>query len=182
MRLTNTAIALMLVLGGVAYPEVASAQDRKGIWFGAGLGYHSVAFGCADCDKHVTGVAPYFRVGWTLHPQILIGLELNVWAKYLGATPPAIGSTSTPTRFLNQSATLTVYPTHSVNLFVKGGVGFQLMSIPCPTTRCVSDNHGPIRPGFVESGTLHAGVGYDIRLGRGMVELIRSRGRVNYAA
>lgn len=86
--------------------------------------------------------------------------------QYFTGAKPAIIHNQQPQ--LSRVASIVGYPTHSVNLFVKGGVGFQLMSIPCPTTRCVSDNHGPIRPGFVESGTLHAGVGYDIRLGRGM--------------
>ncbi len=168
MRLTDLAVVVVLALGGVAYPEFASAQDRKGVWFGAGLGYNSVAFGCATCDDRVSDIAPYVRVGWTLHPQISIGLDLNVWTKFLamGVDPEAIGSMSTPTTFLNQSATLMVYPKDSSNLFVKGGVGFQLVSIPCPTTKCALDNRGPFLEGFVESRTLHAGIGYDIRVGR----------------
>jgi hypothetical protein len=168
MRLTDTAVVLMLALDGVAYPELAAAQERNGFWFGAGVGYNSVAFGGATCDERVNDVAPFLKVGWALHPQVLIGFDLNVWTKFvaMGVDPHALGSMSTPATFLNQSATLMVYPNDSLNVFVKGGVGFQLVSIPCATTKCALQNHGPIRESFIGSGTLHAGVGYDIRLGR----------------
>lgn len=166
MRLTSVSLVLMLSLGASTFPQLASAQERKGMWFAAGVGYNSVAFDCANCDEPVTDLAPYIKVGWTLHPQILIGLEISVWSHDLtiGTDPQ---ETSTPTGFINRSLTLTVYPKNSLNLFMKGGVGYQTSSVPCPTFACLRENDNAPYLGAegVSAGTLHATVGYDIRLG-----------------
>ena len=100
----------------------AAAQDRQGFWFGIGFGPGSAGVQCSDCffnDRRTDG-SGILKGGWTLNPQVLIGLELDVWAQ---ERPPLSAPFSVALSLYNVSATLTYYPVVSSGFFVKGGAG-----------------------------------------------------------
>jgi hypothetical protein len=64
-------------------PSRAIAQDRAGFWFGVGGGFGSAGVSCDDCgesNREGSGVA-YFKGGWTINRQTLVGAEFNYWSK-----------------------------------------------------------------------------------------------------
>jgi outer membrane protein with beta-barrel domain len=101
----------------------ASAQDRKGAWFGTGAGWGSANLTCDDCgpsERENSGVF-YFNGGYTVNPHVLAGGEFNLWSKNFD--DPGLGG-SVDVNFYNLLGTVTVFPSVGVGgFFVKGGAG-----------------------------------------------------------
>jgi hypothetical protein len=114
------------------------AEARQGFWIGGGLGYGSL--GCDGCDR-LGGVSGYLKLGGTLRENVLLGVEVNGWAK------SEFGQTMT---MGNMSGAAYWYPMSNGGLFLKAGLGYSVVD-----------------DGFTsETGLgLLGGLGYDIRVG-----------------
>jgi len=129
---------------GLSLATRVSAQEasaRQGFWIGGGLGYGSI--GCDGCDR-LGGASGYLKLGGTLRENVLLGVEMNGWAKSEFGQTMAMG---------NMSGAVYWYPMSTAGLFVKGGLGYSVVD-----------------DGFMsETGLgLLGGVGYDVRVGRNL--------------
>ena len=109
----------LLVIGAcaalVATASQAQAQDRKGFWvsFGASAGSGECSqVRCSSTRK--LGPAAYFGAGGTMSQQVLLGVEMDGW---MNASPDTVRQYGIVT------AVAQVYPSRSLPLYVKGGVG-----------------------------------------------------------
>jgi hypothetical protein len=77
-------VALFAVAFGILVPlQEASAQERQNFWFSFSLGPGSAGVGCTECnfnDRRTNG-AVIVKGGWTLNPQVLVGVEADVWTQ-----------------------------------------------------------------------------------------------------
>jgi hypothetical protein len=127
------------------------AQTRQGFWIGGGMGYGSLGMsceGCGDIDRE-GGASGYFKLGGTIRPNILLGVEGNGWRKSEGTLTLTMG---------NFSGAAYWYPMTTTGLFLKGGVGYSTLRVNDDVLGDASDS------GF----GLLAGLGYDIRVGRSL--------------
>jgi hypothetical protein len=153
------ATVVLLVGTLVAWPNVAAAQDRDGLWGGIGAGWGSATVtsdetGDADNDRESSGVL-YINVGGTLNEHLLLGVEFDMWSK----TVPLETNLDGKLKMYNLDATLTVYPSARAGFFLKGGVGLSLLNLELV---------GPASSLKLDMGNglgLIAGMGYDIPLG-----------------
>ena len=112
-------LAVILVAAAQATGVAQETETRhKGFWFGFGGGYGSQDVSCDGCGNsdREGGFAGYFKLGGTLSPQWLVGVEGNSWYKHDDSidTDEAIG---------NLSAAVYYYPSLHNGFFVKAGVG-----------------------------------------------------------
>lgn len=133
-------------------PAFENRQRREGFWIGLGLGYGSYKgcddiFGCSD--RQGSGSA-YVKLGGTLNPQVLLGVESTAWTKdESGARVTAGGVTGT----------VAFYPVLSSGFFVKGGFGLSYIE-----SKYVE---GALSVSASKTGwALIAGLGYDVRVAR----------------
>jgi hypothetical protein len=115
------------------------------------MGYGSMGMsceGCGDIDRE-GGASGYFKLGGTLRPNILLGVEGNAWRKSEGTLTLTMG---------NFSGAAYWYPMVTSGLFIKGGVGYSTLRLDDDTVGDASDS------GF----GLLAGLGYDVRVGRSL--------------
>jgi hypothetical protein len=149
--------AVCLVLLVAAAP--ASAQERSGFWFGGGVGFGSADVTCDDCgdegDRENSGVA-YLQAGWTFTEHLLIGAEVNAWAKKFD--DPDIGG-DVQVNIYNVLATATYYPTNA-GFFVKGGAGMAFFDMDFDMSGISAKIDLGKGLGVI------AGAGYDIPVGR----------------
>lgn len=141
----------------VFFPRAGYAQVREGFWFGAGGGYGSAHASCDACDhsgRESSGVL-YLKAGWTLTPRLLLGGELNTWAKDAMEIAPSV---TTALRISSLTAIATFYPRASTRLFIKGGVGAALLDAEFTVAQTA------IAPGLGSGLGLVSGAGYDIAL------------------
>lgn len=139
---------LLLVTAGAAE---AQAPMRQGFWIGGGLGYGSLGLTCdLGCDGlgREGGVSGYFKLGGTLRQNILLGVETNGWTKSENDVTVSMG---------NLSGAAYWYPMMTSGFFVKGGVGYSVLSGD-------SDFGSDSESGF----GLTAGLGYDVRVGQNL--------------
>jgi hypothetical protein len=131
---------------------VADAPQREGFWIGFGGGYGSASvsfrdFPAEDREESYTG---FLKLGGTLNPQLLVGVESNAWVKSEDDDTLVLGSLA---------GTLTFYPKATSGFFLKGGIGLSYMSsevfLDAATVSVSKAGWG-----------LLAGVGYDVRLGQ----------------
>ena len=147
----------VLALLCVAVPSVATAQEREGFWFGIGAGVGLAEIRCDDCDTgRENGGVGNIRLGWTLNEHLLLGGEVNAWAKTF-ALEEDLTATA---KLYNVSATLTYYPKVTSGFFVKGGAGVSGASMDFDLARTNVTVEVGTGPG------LFAGAGYDLRVGR----------------
>ena len=141
-RLLGT-LALLLSLG--ASPLAAQhAQTRDGFWFGAGLGVGSL--GCDGCGGDRTnGASGYLKLGGTLNPHVLLGVETNGWYKSESGVSLSQGSLTGAAYW---------YPSLSSGFFAKGGVGYARLHADTGFGSGSSSGFGIL-----------AGLGYDLRVG-----------------
>src|SRR5262245_66665229 len=90
-------VALFVAAGTLfVTAQEASAQERRqGFWFGVAFGGGSAGVQCTDCffDNRQTDGTAVVRGGWTLNPQTLVGLELDLWTRQAtAATDPFAAS------------------------------------------------------------------------------------------
>lgn len=142
-----------LVLGCVA-PSTAAAQERRGFWIGTDIGIASTDASADGIDLDGRGQASALDIlaGWTVRPQLLIGVELNTLS--VGVTRDGVFQDA---GVVDVTATLTYYPRPSSGFFIKGGIGPSFFDDLEET------------PNVDISGTgvsAIVGTGYDIPLGR----------------
>lgn len=145
-----------LALGVLLIPVGASAQAPGKFLISGGGGYGSADAACDDCSgDRQGGGAGYFRLGYTVAPKLVLGLETNVWTKQ-EAVETGVSATMS---FYNVSGTLAFYP-QETGFFVRGGAGAALASIDVE----IEDSNvtADLGNGFGVLG----GVGYDIRVSR----------------
>lgn len=149
MRGMVTVLSLMVALA--ALPQVAQAQGmaptRDGFFIGLGLGGGS--FGCTDCTDRQSGVTGHLKLGTSVSPQLLLGVESSAWTKEEG------GARLT---HANVSAVAQFYPSAAAGFFLKGGVGVSRLEASA-TAFGITVSAGQTGLG------LTAGLGYDMRVG-----------------
>jgi len=145
--LRESAMVMALLVVGVSGASAQHPQTRKGFWIGFGLGYGSYGLSCSSCtglgrESSFTG---HLRLGGTVSPHLLLGLESIAWSKSQG------GATITAA---NASFAADYYPQPAGGLFLSAGVGFS--STEASSGGSSASNTGP---GFTIGG------GYDVRVG-----------------
>jgi hypothetical protein len=144
MRIPMWLTPLALLLSISATPALAQhPQTREGFWFSGGLGYGSL--GCDGCGDRTGGSSGYLRVGGTLNPHLLLGVETDGWYKSESGTTLTQG---------NLMGAAYWYPTVTSGLFLKGGVGYARLSADSFYGAGSTSGWGAI-----------VGLGYDIRVG-----------------
>lgn len=135
----------------------AAAQTRDGFVFGIGLGVGSAQAECDQCgdEDRRNGVGGNVRAGWFLNPHLLLGGELNVWARR-----EDVAGAESWLYMYNASATVTLYPSAASGFFVKGGAGVAYLDTDLEVADRVFELELGRGPGWV------VGAGYDIPLGR----------------
>jgi outer membrane protein with beta-barrel domain len=147
--------AALVCLGLAVAAVPASAQERHGFWLGVGLGYGSL--GCNGCDRE-GGLAGDLALGGTVTPQLQVGLGSNAWYRDFNN-----GLTLTAGTLVD--ARVRYYPAPATGFFVTTGVGVSLIHSTFSgfgSSDVTNDDAG--------FGAL-LGLGYDIRLGQGNVNL-----------
>jgi hypothetical protein len=154
-----TRVAVFAIACGVLVPRPASAQERHGIWFGVSLGPGSAGVNCTECifnDRRTAG-ALIVKGGWTLNPQALVGVEVDVWTQ---GAPNLPNSFTIALTLANVSGTFTYYPGRTSGFFVKGGAGLSIADFDAHLDgKAMTTNLGK-GPGVI------AGAGYDLRVWR----------------
>jgi hypothetical protein len=171
MRQTTAAVLLLLA---IAAPLELAAQhrsprglrearddgryNRSGLWGEIGIGAGSESFNANDglgwSDGQGGGVG-FFKIGGTVSPSFLLGVEGQVWTKrYYG---PDYDRSLGSLMFIGQA-----YPSPRDGFWFKGGFGIARDELnlfgggPQPT---VSDQNGL---------AIDLGLGYDVRVSRGV--------------
>lgn len=139
---------LVLLWGALQSASAQQTQERKGFWFGFGLGYGSV--GCDDCDGREGSGTGYLRLGGTVSRKVLIGFEANGWAKSENDVTVSIG---------NGSAVIYFYPSAQGGFHLKGGLGLATVEF------ALDLGGGTFSVDDTGVGGL-LGLGYDVRIGR----------------
>ncbi|MGE0552567.1 MAG: hypothetical protein AB7R55_03970 [Gemmatimonadales bacterium] len=135
---------LLMTAVTAAEGQGARPQTREGFWFSAGLGYGSL--GCEDCDRE-GGLSGYLRLGGTLSPKVLLGVETNGWTKSEGGATLTYG---------NLSGVVYFYPSPDGGFHLKGGLGIARLDLDL----------GSFGSGGETGGGALLGLGYDARIGR----------------
>jgi hypothetical protein len=155
LRALSTA-ALIVALAPAARADEPPSRD--GFWLGFGLGYGAAATTCdrRACEGEREGsLTASLRLGGTLNPRVLAGVESNLWVKDLDGTNTVLAGLA---------ATATFYPWESSGLFVKVGLGLSYASRDTRTgTRLNMPVDATINFQQVGAGVL-AGLGYDLRV------------------
>ena len=143
--------AVLLVLALAAPPVAAQlAQTREGFWISGGPALGSLDLACDGCETdRETGLTVLLAMGGTVSPHLLVGGELEGWGKEIGGVDLTVG---------HLSGVVYWYPRPSAGLFVKGGAGVAVYSVDA----------GPLGDEEDTGLGLHAGLGYDVRVGRNL--------------
>ena len=146
-KLKATGFCALLAILLATTANAQQAQTRQGFWIGAGMGYGSMGISCDGCGSIDREGAPsgYLKLGATLRPNILLGVETNGWTKSEAGARLTMG---------NISGAVYWYPMVTNGLFVKGGAGYSMLD----------SNIGDGTSGFGVLG----GVGYDVRVSRNL--------------
>jgi hypothetical protein len=150
-------VCLVAVIGGYApaafCEDARGAHQREGFWIGLGAGYGSASASasCEGCSGDREGsFTGFLKLGGTLNPQLLLGVESNAWVKSEDNVTVTLGAVS---------GTVTVYPSAASGFFVKGGVGLSYLSTD------VSVIGATVNVSKTGWGLI-GGLGYDLRVGR----------------
>ena len=157
---TVVAVSILVMLGGsTAVQAQGTAEEmwyRDGFWFGFGLGATYAQIDCSPCGTLLPddpwegglGFGLYLAMGGTLHANLLLGGEINLYGK-------RNSSQQRDATLCALAAVLQYYPWAVSPFYLKGGAGFG----------------GSIMaggPGLIESGgwAAQVGLGHDLRVGR----------------
>lgn len=148
LRVTGFCALLTAVLATSAFAQ--QAQTRQGLWVGGGMGYGSLGLSCDGCGDvpREGGISGYAKVGGTLRPNLLFGVELNGWTDSEAGARVTMG---------NMSGAAYWYPMAAQGLFIKAGAGYSTLMVDDGIS--TADDSG--------LGIL-GGVGYDIRMGKNL--------------
>lgn len=145
-------VALGFVLVGSPEAWAGHPQDRQGFWIGFGGGYGSANASCDECEggDREGSYSGFFKLGGTLNPRVLLGVEGNGWMKEQDDVTLTLGTFT---------GTVTFYPQASGGFFLKGGVGLSYVDTDFQA--------GSLSVNISKTGWgVLAGAGYDIRVGR----------------
>ncbi|WP_242361317.1 hypothetical protein [Anaeromyxobacter sp. SG17] len=147
---------------GSRAPRYAPAQQRDNwyIGFGVGMGDGSVSgqgdslsFKELNYDRDPTRLALNFKVGWTVTPRLLLGLDITA------ARAQASGSgLTTSAQITNYDAVATFFPMER-GFFVRGGLGLSALSL------AYDDGFDDVTDTFGGTNIL-GGLGYAFWLGK----------------
>jgi hypothetical protein len=150
MHSPAAALALVVTL---LVPSLALAQrpqTRAGFWISGGIGVGSLDLACDGCETdRETAPTAVLAMGGTLRPGLLLGGEIEAWAKEIEGVDFSVG---------HISGVLYWYPRPAAGLFLKGGVGIGGYSADA----------GPLGDEQDSGLGLHGGIGYDVRVGRNL--------------
>ena len=136
--------------------STASAQNRHGVWFTAGVGIASAGISDNDADADRGAIATgLLEVGWALTPRVLVGVDLKIVS--FDVSGDLVGKLNAYTL----AGALTYYPRATSGFFVKGGAGGSFAELQVD----FMDTDVPTKAGSGFGFTV--GTGYDIHLGRG---------------
>lgn len=117
--------------------------NRTGQWLGFGLGVGWSRLSCEVCEANRgASISGYFRVGGTLNPRFLLGLETDGWMRTVEDVDHLM---------LGVAAELYYYPNPRKRLFYKAGLGIMLYQADDGPGRITSQAFGP-----------NLGLGYDL--------------------
>lgn len=145
-------VAFGLVLVASPRAWAGHPQDRQGFWVGFGGGYGSASASCDECEggEREGSYSGSFKLGGTLNPRVLLGVEGNGWMKEQDDVTLTLGAFT---------GTVTFYPQASGGFFLKGGVGLSYVDTDFQA--------GSLSVNISKTGWgVLAGAGYDIRVGR----------------
>jgi hypothetical protein len=117
MRTIIAALFLLVMTAGSAMAQ-GNPQTREGFWINFGFGYGSL--GCEDCDDRVSGTTAHLRMGGTLSQRLLLGGEINGWAKEEGNVTLSVA---------NITPVLIFYPDANGGFYLKGGLGLAAVEL-----------------------------------------------------
>ncbi|CAN5462540.1 hypothetical protein BH24GEM3_BH24GEM3_15260 [soil metagenome] len=157
--------ALLLVAGTFAFTPIsaqerpADSPHREGFWIGFGLGPGNSRINCDPCDPEPldrgdpwtggNGLSGYVAAGAALRPNLMIGGEVNLWARRGGEQDR--DATLALLSFIAQ-----YYPLHRAglpNLYLKGGLGAGLSVLGGGDAMIEGGGWG-----------VQLGTGYDVRI------------------
>ena len=154
--LRRPAGAVTISLAALALTATAATAQqpvREGFWGSVGAGYGTAEMSCGNCDDipREGSFSGFLVMGLTLNPSLLVGLEVDGWVKTINGDPLRLGG-------LN--GTVQWYPSSSMGLFVKGGIGMAYArgDLRFPTSVFLDD---------AGLGYLF-GVGYDVPISGGL--------------
>ena len=127
-----------LGLALVAAPLAAQEESpRSGVWFTIGFGAGSVGVDCPDCGNlfpdRVSSLSGVLGIGWTVNSTLVLGLEGQGWVKNDDVLNRRLAA-------LNLVAL--VYPSKSMGLYLKGGVGGVRVVVETPDLTNVAVGEG----------------------------------------
>lgn len=129
--------------------EAQQLPERRGLWFGGGVGMGSARLSCSICRSGRDGGASgYLRVGATVTRQVLIGAETMVWYHNEGQVDYLLGAVQ---------AVVLLYPMKTNGFYLKTGFGIAQYS--------AKDNDDDASTQALAG---QVGVGYEVPVGRGM--------------
>lgn len=143
------AIALSAGILGAQKPKTSSstkpgvATNRTGQWLGIGLAPGWGRFTCEICEaSRGAAISGYFRVGGTINPKFLVGLETDGWMRSVDEVSHFM---------LGVAAELFFYPNPRKRLYYKAGVGILFYQADDGPGQVTTQAFGP-----------NLGAGYDI--------------------
>lgn len=143
-------LVIALALGCIVPAAAQRPQTREGFWISGGPAFGSLDLACEGCETdRESGLTLLLAMGGTPARGLLIGGEIEGWGKEIAGVDITVG---------HLSGVVYWYPRPTAGFFLKGGAGVAVYSADA----------GPL--GDVEdSGIgLHAGAGYDLRVGRNL--------------
>lgn len=141
-------VAIALLAAVVTAAEAQLADERRGLWVGAGAGFGSAEGTCSICLGREAGPAGLVRVGGTLSGAILAGLEGTGWRRSEGSLDRS---------FIMVAAVGAYYPIRNLGLHVKGGLGQYWYFEEDAATELST-----------QGLALEVGVGFDVRIAAGV--------------
>lgn len=142
-------LAMLLTLGA---PVLAAQrpQARAGFWISGGGGFGSLDLTCSGCTvDREPGVAYLLALGGTVSRSLLLGGEIEGWAKEVNGVDITFGHVSGVAYW---------YPQSNGGFFIKGGLGVASLALDA----------GPLSNDSENGLGLHIGAGYDVRLGKNL--------------
>jgi len=150
MRINRIVAVCALLLSAAVTAQAQDAPVRQGFWIGGGLGYGSMGLSCDGCGdvQREGGLSGYFKLGGTLRPNVLLGVETNGWTKSEGSARVTMA---------NLSGAAYWYPMATNGFFVKAGAGYSVLHADDGISSGSDNGFG-----------LLAGLGYDVRVGNNL--------------
>jgi hypothetical protein len=143
MRSLLAALFVLVTTTGSAAAQ-GNPQTREGFWINFGFGIGSL--GCDDCDDRVNGTTAHLRMGGTLSQRLLLGGEVNAWAKEEAGVTLSVA---------HVVPVLIFYPDANGGFYLKGGLGLTAVELDVGAISGEENGIGLI-----------LGLGYDARVGR----------------